>query len=53
MACQGFDPRDFLFSEKDYKLYAGLAGNSMTSSVVGAVMFGLIMGVLVKDADGK
>jgi hypothetical protein len=53
MACQGFDPRDFLFSEGDYKVYAGLAGNSMTSSVVGAAVFGLIMGVLVKDADNK
>ncbi|CAL1143890.1 unnamed protein product, partial [Cladocopium goreaui] len=43
LAGQGFDPRDFLWSGSKYNLLTRLAGNGMTTSVVGACFVGLIL----------
>ena len=48
LAIQGFDPAEFTFAEANYKLYNRLAGNSFTSSVAGACMLGLLLGILMK-----
>lgn len=56
LMAQGFSPTDFLWSEKGsaaYGLHNLLAGNAMTTSVVGAVITGLLMFILVQDSDGK
>ena len=56
LAIQGFDPAEFTFSEAseaNYKLYNRLAGNSFTSSVAGACILGLVLGILLKDGSGQ
>lgn len=53
MVGQGFDVADFVWSEQDYKLYNKLAGNTVTTSVLGAVIMGLTFAVLVKNPDGS
>jgi hypothetical protein len=53
LAGQGLDPADFLFTEKDYRLFNRLAGNACTSSVLGGCVIALLFGVLIKDAENQ
>lgn len=49
MAAQGFSPLDFLWSEDSYNLYCNLAGNAMTTPVVGSVVLALVMCVFLQQ----
>ena len=53
MAAQGVDYCDMIWSEGDYRLYNFLAGNMMTTSVVGACITALVLGCLCKGSDGE
>lgn len=53
LACQGFDCRDLVFTERNYRTYNMMCGNAMTSSVVGACISGLALAFLCLDADGE
>ena len=53
LAGQGVDCRDMVYTERDYRLYNLLAGNAMTSSVLGACVMGLTLTFLAKDAEGR
>ncbi len=52
MVGQGFDVADFVWSEHDYKLYNKLAGNTVTTAVLGAVIMGVTFVILCKNQDG-
>lgn len=49
MAAQGFSPSDFLWSEDSYNLYCNLAGNAMTTPVVGSVVLALVLCVFLQQ----
>lgn len=53
LAIQGFDPADLVFTERDYRLYNRLAGNAFTSSVCGACILALTLGVLCRRSSGE
>jgi hypothetical protein len=53
MAGQGFKVDDFLWTEKSYRSFNKLAGNTVTTSVLGALVMGLGFGVLLRDNDGR
>lgn len=53
MAGQGFEVSDFIWTEKSYRVYNRLAGNTVTTSVLGALVVGLTLGILLKDDSGR
>ena len=53
LAGQGLDPHDFLFTERDYRAYNKMAGNCCTTSVLGAAVTAILLGVLYKREDGQ
>lgn len=53
MAGQGFKVDDFLWTEKAYRSFNRLAGNTVTTSVLGALVMALVFGVLLRNSDGQ
>ena len=57
MVAQGFDLRDFVMTESGspggYAILNRLAGNSMTTSVLGAAIFGIMTHILPIGKSGR
>lgn len=52
MCGQGFDISDFLWTERDYRQYNKLAGNTVTTGVLGGLVIAVTFGALLKDDAG-
>lgn len=52
MCGQGFNIEDFLWTERDYRQYTKLAGNTVTTSVLGSLVTAVTFGALLKDDAG-